>query len=188
MKLCISCRHIAQADAAFCPVCGRTFGGVRCPSGHITQGKVVHCCAICGSRDLTQGTESLELGCISRIVAWALALVLLRFTVAHLDGLWQALVGLSSFVIGEQHLRYFLSTLESVLCIVVALWIVQLMLGRRASELVPAPKLIGRCIVIGVSAAITGVKYLVFMVERQHEQRQVAGKARPQLPKHVSDD
>lgn len=77
MIICRSCRSAWPDSALYCGKCRRSFGGRRCPKNHLSPKDAAYCLT-CGSRELSTAADSLSLGWAARILAWILALALLR--------------------------------------------------------------------------------------------------------------
>jgi hypothetical protein len=103
MILCLTCFHPWPDSAQHCGSCGRTFGGARCAHGHLSP-KNAAVCITCGSKQLSTPTPSLATSPFSRLLAWAVLLLLLKavwpFAGAILCSLLGAADKLGGFVFG----------------------------------------------------------------------------------------
>ena len=61
MRLCLTCRYLSPKEAIFCAHCARSFGGRRCPRGHLAPMQAI-CCPECGRAELSEATRSFNLG------------------------------------------------------------------------------------------------------------------------------
>ena len=70
MRLCLTCYHVWPNEAQVCGSCGRSFGGRACRRrGHLNP-KDAQFCVRCGTQELTEATNYVPLGWLSRGLAW----------------------------------------------------------------------------------------------------------------------
>ena len=72
MWLCRGCRRVTPGrDAVYCVYCSRSFGGRRCPHGHLSPADAISC-ARCRASDseLSQATGAVNIGWLPRLLAW----------------------------------------------------------------------------------------------------------------------
>lgn len=79
MILCLSCYHSWPDSALFCGRCKRSFGGRRCRRGHLSPSAAT-CCLTCGSAELSVPARSLSTGLASRMIAWIVLLLIVKWT------------------------------------------------------------------------------------------------------------
>lgn len=80
MIVCLKCRAVTGRGASYCGRCGGSFGGPRCANGHRSPGNsAVGWCPVCRSREVVQPVPCLDLGILTRIAAWAAAILLARW-------------------------------------------------------------------------------------------------------------
>lgn len=99
MILCLSCHALSPSGSIYCWRCGRSFGGRRCRARHLSP-RPARSCSQCGSRELSQPTGSLGLGWLTRLLAWLVALLLLRVVLTYLDFVLGALWWAGSLAFG----------------------------------------------------------------------------------------
>lgn len=76
MRLCLTCRYLSPKEAIFCAHCARSFGGRRCPRGHLAPMLAV-CCPECGRADLSEATRSFNLGLPLGLLVWGVGIAVL---------------------------------------------------------------------------------------------------------------
>ena len=166
MVLCCSCRRLAPKDSTFCPCCGKGLAVTCCANGHVTPGTAsIRFCPVCRSTQVTPPTPSLNLGCVSRLLAWVLVIVGLRFLVGHLDWVFAGIGWLFSFIFGVafQHLFGFLMEITVLWVIVVGA--INLASPDLARALNPFPKLIPWLFRIVWLCVVVFAKILLRLVE-----------------------
>lgn len=92
MIICRSCRSSWPDTADYCGKCRRSFGGRRCPKGHLSPKGATYCLS-CGSKELSQAAESVSFGAAAKLAAWCVALLLLRV-------LWPVLGFIAGLLLG----------------------------------------------------------------------------------------
>ncbi len=137
MKLCLRCFRLNEKSAEFCAGgCGSLMGGARCPKGHVSPGNRVICCSHCGTEEVVQAVPYLNLSFGPRLMAWAVAIMGIRWGFAHPRVVWQWGMTVVSFMVGERHV----ALVSSLFTLLVFLWVLQLLFGRKVAELVPSPR------------------------------------------------
>ncbi len=84
MILCVRCRKLWPAGSLYCGHCGKSFGGSLCSKRHLNPAKT-DICLRCGSDELTDTARSLNLRTIALLLAWSVALLILK-TAVHNAG------------------------------------------------------------------------------------------------------
>ena len=92
MIICLSCYHTWPEGSVFCGNCQRTFHGRRCLDAHLSPSTARYC-IICGSPDLSACTKSIRTGPFFRVVAWILALFILKPLLIAVGQLLLVLIG-----------------------------------------------------------------------------------------------
>jgi len=163
MKAC-SCGSVIPRGSAYCPGCGRTVGGRKCPACGELSPLGARFCRACGSNKLRDGAPTVSLGFIPRIVAWGIALFLLR--AAFAGGLLQRSAGTAfAYVFG----RSAGSVAGSAVCVAVTvglyLVIAEHILGGRVELLRPYLAALGRALSALPKLALWCVRALLWAVE-----------------------
>jgi len=81
--ICRSCWHAWPDESMYCGNCQHSFGGRRCPHGHLSS-KSARFCTECASKDLSKPTESLHFGIFAKGLAWLITCLLVKWLVPHL--------------------------------------------------------------------------------------------------------
>lgn len=122
MIFCRSCGKAWPKGSARCGSCGGSFGGRRCPKDHLSPSAASRC-VVCGSDELTEPTPSLELGCVSRLLAWLCVPLIAKLLWSNLDAVlgaapWMA-GGLTRFVFGTDLPQVFWSLIIPLVNLIV---------------------------------------------------------------------
>lgn len=142
MRLCLTCFHLSRAGSLYCGFCSRSFGVRLCGNKH-ANAPHVRFCTTCASSSLSEPTRFIRLGWIPSVVTALLALLVWRWTIAHLKVLAAA-----GWAIFSWMLAVILNTspcaiggsVRAALAVLVACWILgQLMTllpggGGRAGQ------------------------------------------------------
>lgn len=92
MQFCLTCKRVSPSGSVYCAHCSpaRSFGGRRCPKGHLSPASTRGACIVCGkpNADLSQATAYLNLGCLPRLFAWGIIATLGLFLWANHAFLW----------------------------------------------------------------------------------------------------
>ena len=82
MVLCMKCKKISPTGSTFCGFGCGAFKGCVCGKGHVTP-PGLSTCVSCGSTELSAYAPSINLRPVTRLVAWGLAILLLRLLFSH---------------------------------------------------------------------------------------------------------
>jgi len=143
MRICLKCRSVSARNASYCGRCGGAFGGLRCSSGHLSPGLAKRSfCPVCRTAELVQPVPSMNLGIVTRIVAWGLALLALKYLFAHLGLIAHELILALEWIIGKCVVGF----LGSILSLLFALWVfircIAVFNPEYARSIDPFPKLV----------------------------------------------
>jgi hypothetical protein len=96
---CLSCHRSWPDSALFCGHCKRSFGGRRCPHGHLSP-RFATFCTTCGSKELSLATSSFSTQSVSRVVAWVIVLVLLKWILPYTPQILGSLLAAGDWLFG----------------------------------------------------------------------------------------
>jgi len=166
VTICLKCRTVSHRSAEYCGTCGGAFRGLRCSAGHLSPGYARRTfCPTCRTQDVTQAVASLNLGFVTRIGAWVLALFTLKYGFAHLGDLFHAAGPLVEWVVG----RCIVSFLGSLITLCLTLWVFIRCIGvfnpKYANQIDPFPKLVPALWKGMVKVLGWGGRTLFFLVE-----------------------
>ena len=99
MIICRSCHSAWPDTALYCGKCKRSFGGRRCPKGHLSPRGSTYCLT-CGSKDMSVPADSVSFGLASKVIAWCLAVVLLKVCWPVLGIIAALLLGVCDWLFG----------------------------------------------------------------------------------------
>ncbi len=163
MKLCLRCRRLHPRNAKFCGNGCGSIGGTRCVCGVVTPGRH-RFCPECGSREVVEETPTINLGCLSRLVGWAIVLGSIRYACYHPDLIALAARSVFAYLFGMPGAIawHFLTFLLQV---VAWLWLAQLLWGRKYPDLLPHPSSVLRLLGYLLRGIWYGAKFLWALVE-----------------------
>ncbi len=149
MIICRSCRTAWPDTAQFCGNCKRSFGGRRCPKGHVSP-RSARFCVVCGSKELSEGTRSFSFGPTAKIGAWILAALIFKFTLPWLGVVAASLLSvanqLAGFVLGVEPIQLFVTGFCACLQIGVLIGVFALLCPGFRTQLPALGRLVGRSI------------------------------------------
>lgn len=139
MRICLTCRNASPTDAMFCLNCGRSFGSRICDKHHLSPTASRYCTS-CGSPELSRSTRSVEFGCLLRIFACALTLLLFKLIISNFGFFCNVLFTITSvlfgFVSGVSLLSVIVNTVHFLIVILLLEGIVRILTRWRGRSLV----------------------------------------------------
>lgn len=82
--ICLACGVSSPPGSIYCVGCGRALGSRVCVNGHRNELSTKKFCATCGTDKLSDGTNCISLGCLSRAFSWGIALAVVIWSLHHL--------------------------------------------------------------------------------------------------------
>ena len=167
---CLRCHALWPADALYCGRCQRSLGARICRRCAARNAPGCRACLQCGGADLTAATPCLKLRWVTRLLAWLLVLLSIRFaayhaaTVLHLLAVlaWWALatfVNVSPCLLQTIIVRL----LAWLLALFLLSWMLPESLGKPLRALLA--RTVSRGVPLGLRAAITVAAWLRRCVE-----------------------
>lgn len=186
MVFCLACRRFISRNTLFCPGCGGAIGGVRCKNGHTITGTMsAQFCSTCRSRQFINAAPTVNLGCLSRLLAWTAAILLLKLAFTNIEAVSGTLWNLFFWVVGCKVIVWFLKLIELLLIIRIFVWFVSFGSKEFAQQIDPFPKIVPALFRLMGKTLVWFLRALLYVVEgRQFPAK--SGKKRPKAEE--SDD
>ncbi len=99
MIWCRECRKLSPAGSSFCIFCAKSFGGRRCPKGHLNPNEALRC-GTCGTDSLSEPASSISFRTLSLVLSLAIGLALLRFGFSFIEELFGLAFGCVRLLFG----------------------------------------------------------------------------------------
>ncbi len=164
MIYCRTCRTVWPTGTVYCGKCQGSLGVRICPSGH-SNPRFVTACLTCGKPELSKYAPCLRIGCLSQVLAWLVALTLIRFGIAHVGSLlllvWGMFEHLFAFLFQAQFRDVVRNAMGFFVEAAVILGFLHLALGERARPLFTLYRFVDRSVRLCLRWFVVAVKALV---------------------------
>lgn len=184
MIYCMACKRFLAKESVFCPGCGGSVGGVRCKNGHTIRGaQSAEYCSVCRSRKFVGAAPTVNLGCVSRLLAWLAVILLVKAAFSNIESITSMVWNFFIWVVGCKVVNWLFQLFEVLLAIRIFVWFVSFGSKEFAAQIDPFPKVIPALFRLSGKFLLWLLRALLYLVEG----RQLPAKNTKRLRKETTE-